>query len=97
REPLQALGAGWDVLALVLVGAWDEIGVELCRGHEPAQLLDAGGGGAALGGSFEGLEHKPCLFGSRRLGNLALWSAALAQRQRRPAGDAPMLNEGECV
>ena len=77
-EPLQALGAGRDVLALVLVGAWDEIGVELCRGHEPAQLLDAGGGGAALSGAFEGLEHEPCLFGSQRLGNLLLGSATLA-------------------
>ncbi len=41
----------------MLVGARHEVGVELGGGHEAPQLLDALGGGAALGLAFEGLEH----------------------------------------
>ena len=45
RQPLQALGGGRHVFALMLVGARHEDGVEAFVGKERAQALDAVGGG----------------------------------------------------
>ena len=57
RDPLEALGARRHVLALMLVGARYQEGVEVRAHQERTELLDALGSGAALGGGLEGLEH----------------------------------------
>ena len=71
-QPFETRRARRHVFALVLVGARHEIGVELGGRHQAPQLLDALGGGAALGLAFEGLEHGSLFKRLRRRGQFAL-------------------------
>ncbi len=57
RQPLEPLGAARHVLALVLVGARHQHGVEPGLGHQPAQLVDTLGAALARFGGIVGLEH----------------------------------------
>ena len=69
RQPFQPLGASWHVLALVLVGAGHEIGVDARPPPSAAQRLDALASGAAVCRNFEALEHAVSLGVAPRTGN----------------------------
>ena len=64
RQPLQALGAGGNVFALMAIGARHKHGVELCLGHQRAKRFGAFRDVIGSGLRLECLKHDD---GSRRL------------------------------